>query len=222
VDGYGPNHSADMENFERSKGAYSLMLVAVKGLVPELEGYAEKVVWVPQYFDNIFFSPSIGRTDEYDVCFLGNLNPNCLEIRKKFIEELNKKYKLIVGGSGLGPMYYGTSCADFYMRSKIAVELPKGIPNRELLFSDRIYRAMGLGCLFITLDSLGIEQMFTPGIHLDVYDGTVGGLCERIDYYLEHEDERKKIALEGQKEILEKHTISVRVKQYLEEIKKVL
>ncbi|MCK4359397.1 MAG: glycosyltransferase family 1 protein [Candidatus Cloacimonetes bacterium] len=224
VDGYGSTNPPDDKEFEKIKGLYDLMLVSVKGLVPELEEYAKKIVWSPQYFDNTFFKPTIKRTDAFDICFLGNVCPKTLN-RLEFINVLRRKYKILVGGAELGKMFIGSiALASFYMQSKIAIDIPGSLyPRKELMISQRLYQAMGLGCLFISQQVPSIEQLFVPKIHLDVYeDNTIESLCSKIDYYLEHQDELKKIALVGQKEILDKHIISVRVKQYIQEIRKLL
>jgi spore maturation protein CgeB len=91
----------------------------------------------------------------------------------------------------------------------------------ELQMSDRIYKILGCGCFCLTQPIQGLEQLFQDGKHLVVFDG-YEDLCNKIDYYLKHEEEREKIALEGQKEVFEKHTINIRVKEYLKEIEKML
>lgn len=224
VDGYGATNPPDDKNFEKVKGIYDLMLVSVKGLVPELEGYAKKVVWSPQYFDNTFFKPTIKRTDVFDICFLGNVWLETCN-RLKFIDVLRKKYKILIGGGVSGNTVIGPAAvANFYTQSKIAIDIPGSLyPRKELMIPQRLYQAMGLGCLFISQWVPGMGQFFIPKIHLDMYnDNTIESLCNKIDYYLEHQDELKKIALAGQKEILDKHTISVRVKQYIQEIEELL
>lgn len=225
VDAYSPKDTVGGENFEKTKGIYDLMLVSVKGLVKDFQefNYAHRIVWVPQYFDNTFFKPTIERTNEYDVCFLGNVYP-AASYRFDYLRILESNFKTLKGGYGFGRVITGRESADFYMKSKIAIDIPSFLPGRELLMSERIFKAMGLGCLFLSQNVVGLKQLFTPGLHLDVYGDTMGGLCKKVEYYLNHPDELKKIAEAGQREVLEKHTISVRVKRYLkvieEEIRK--
>jgi len=224
VDGYGLTNPPDDKEFEKVKGIYDLMLVSVKGLVLELEGYAKKVVWSPQYFDNTFFKPTIKRTDAFDICFLGNVCPKTLN-RLNFIDALRKKYKILIGGGVSGNTIIGSKAvANFYSQSKIAIDIPGSLyPRKELMIPQRLYQAMGLGCLFVSQWVPNMEQLFIPKVHLDMYeDNTIEGLCSKIDYYLEHQDELKRIALAGQNEIMKNHTIEVRVKQYIQEIRKLL
>ena len=218
-DGYSPRGPEAGQLFQETAGIYDLSLIAVQGLLQDFRAvnYSPRLAWTPQYFDNIFFRPTIPRTDEYDVCFLGNIYPAARH-RLDYIAALEQRFKVLKGGNGLGQLLYGTECANAYMRSKIAIDIPNKLPRIEMLFSDRIYRAMGLGCLFLSQHVIGIEQMFKLGVHLDMYDNTIQGLCNKVRYYLDRSDELKHIARAGQQEILTYHTISVRVKQYLAEI----
>lgn len=222
-DGYSPLDSITGKNFEQTKGIYDLALVTVKGLLADFEEmeYCDWVAWAPQYFDDVFFKPTIRRTDEFDVCFLGNIYPHATH-RYQFLDALEARFKVLKGGNELGGLVYGKACADFYMRSKIAIDIPSGLPPKKLLFSDRIYRAMGLGCLFISQNVTGIERMFTLGVHLDMYDNTIKDLCAKIEHYLKHPEELKRIARAGRKEIMKRHTIGIRVRQYVKAIEQVM
>lgn len=241
VDGYGPNHPVDKNNFEKSAGAYDLVLCGVKGLVEELLnfGFSKKVVWTPQYYDPTFYGHSnfSERTDSYDVCFIGSFYPLAPD-RPKFITALSKKYKIIVNGyigynrsighdkyngyRGHGGYIQGKECSSVYLSSKISFDTNKNVSKSSLLISSRVFMCMANGCLFLAPPTKDLDLLFIPGKHLDTYDGTIEGLCEKVDYYLAHDEERKTIARQGMLEIFEKHTIAVRVKEYIKEIKEML
>jgi spore maturation protein CgeB len=87
--------------------------------------------------------------------------------------------------------------------------------------SDRIFKAMGCGCLFICPPMSGLYRFFIPGKHLVTYDGSVDDLKTKVKYYLEHDAEREEIAKNGQIEILRNHTITTRVIQYINAIKEI-
>ena len=55
-----------------------------------------------------------------------------------------------------------------------------------------------------------ICDYFTPGVHLETYTSR-GELKEKIRYYLDHDDEREQIAQNGFDEVLNKHTVLMRV-----------
>lgn len=227
-DAYGPDFIPDVEFFKSIKGKFDLILVAVKGIVPQLKGYADRVAWGPQYYDSVYYKPTIKRLDSRyvvrNVCFIGNNNKGISPDREIYIPKLYEKYKIKVIGKGFDVVsfYIETSeIADIYRNSKIALNFITKLNPCDLQMSDRIYKALGCGCFCLTQPIPGLDQLFQDGKHLVVFDG-YNDLIEKIDYYLEHEDEREKIALEGQKEVLKKHTINVRVREYLKEIEKIL
>jgi spore maturation protein CgeB len=90
-----------------------------------------------------------------------------------------------------------------YASSSIAISYSHFNINRY--FSDRLIRAMGSGCFTLSHHYDGIELDFEVGKHLDSFT-SLAGLKEKIDYYLEHEDERNKIASEGYKHVHENFT----------------
>lgn len=224
VDLYGPTNYPDDEEFKKVKGIYDLMLVAVKGIVSDLEGYAKKVVWSPQYYDPTFFGYSnfSERSDIYDVCFIANLHVVAPD-RKKFVEVLSGRFKIMTAGGGISRGYVvGKNSSLIYLSSKMSFDTNKSLPETSLGFSDRLFKCMANGCLFLAPPIKDLELLFIPGEHLDTYDGTIEKLCEKIDYYLGHDEERKKIAKQGMAEIYKKHMIDIRVKHYIKEIEEML
>lgn len=227
-DAYGPNFYPDIDFFKQIKGKFDLILVAVKGIVPQLEGFAKKVVWGPQYYDHNYYKPNIGRLDSncemYDVCFIGNNNGGISPYRNEYIPKLYEKYRIKIIGRGFNVPSISIETkeiANIYRNSKIALNFITVLNPCSLQMSDRIYKILGCGSFCLTQAIPDLEQLFQDGKHLVIFDG-YEDLCNKIDYYLKHEEEREKIALEGQKEVLEKHTINIRVNQYIEEVKKIL
>ena len=91
-----------------------------------------------------------------------------------------------------------------------------GWPHRSKSNSSRMYRTMDSGSFYLNTDTKGTNEIFTPGVHYDVYKDE-DDLIEKIIYYLTHEEERAKIALAGQKEVQEKHQFENRLKQIIED-----
>jgi len=227
-DAYGPLFSPDIEFFKQIKGKFDLILVAVKGIVPQLEGFAKQVVWGPQYYDHSYYKPNIERLDPrceiYDTCFIGNNNGGISPDRNEYIPKLYEKYKIKVVGRGFSVPSIAVETkeiANIYRNSKIALNFITKINPVELQMSDRIYKVLGCGCFCLTQPIIGLEQLFQDEKHLAIFT-TYEDLVNKINYYLNHNYEREQIALEGQKEVLRKHTINIRVNQYLEEIRKIL
>jgi len=90
-----------------------------------------------------------------------------------------------------------------YRGCKIAI----GISQLELrrYTSDRLFRAMGCGPLYLARWRPGIELDFERGVHLDWWR-TLDELEEKINYYLAHDTERQKIAQAGMELVHTRHT----------------
>lgn len=81
-------------------------------------------------------------------------------------------------------------------------------------WSDRIPETLGRGGFLLHPYVPGIEDHFTDGEHLRLWEaGNWGELGRLIDYYLSHEDERRQIAKQGRAHVLAHHTYTVRVRQ---------
>lgn len=66
----------------------------------------------------------------------------------------------------------------------------------DLYFSNRTWYTLGCGGFLLTLVSPSLQEIFGRGKELDWFE-TVEECCEKIDYYLKHDDQRRKIAASG-------------------------
>ena len=78
--------------------------------------------------------------------------------------------------------------------------------------SDRIYRIMGSGCFCLAKKYEGMP--FVDGLHLRTWK-TFPELISLIKYYLEHEDERKQIAIKGNEFVKENFTFDAMIKNLI-------
>jgi len=103
-------------------------------------------------------------------------------------------------------------------------------PTLEQSWSARLYRVLCAGGLYLTTETRGLNKVFkcypnegefiSDDQELVVFKGK-DDLIKKIDYLLEHDDLRKKIAENGQKKVLAKHTFINRIEQMLEMINNV-
>lgn len=207
------------EKWDELKGVPDIIISSVLGVVNRLKGYAKQmVVWRPQYYDNVYYALNLKEMGEkeYDVCFIGSCNGDNKRI--EWLDELNKIFNIkIVGGHpNFGSdRYFGYKMANLYYRSKIAIDISRSWRVEEdFQVSDRLYKAMGCGCFYLTYPIGKLEPLFIKGEHLDCYDGTFESLINKIKYYLKMEKLRKKIAKAGQEEILKRHTLRIRLGEY--------
>jgi len=77
---------------------------------------------------------------------------------------------------------------------------------------------LACGTLLITVKPEDMQAAgFKNGEHFVVFKG-LDDLKKKINYYLKHEKERKKIALKGMKFVHSHHNNDIRVKQFIDKI----
>lgn len=101
-----------------------------------------------------------------------------------------------------------------YSSAKIALGIQQ-VATSKTYVSTRTYEVLGSGAFHITQYSEGVENYFKKGVHLE-WSKSAEETLELVDYYLTHDDEREKIALNGQKEVNEKHRLVHRAKSDLD------
>lgn len=145
---------------------------------------------------------------EYDVCFVGYVNS------ENRIAALDALFKAIPN------FFWGQrrfeEASQVYSRSKIVFNISM---KREL--NMRVFEAMASGSMLLTDDIPMIHNYFKDGEHLVLYKDHKD-MIEKAKYYIEHEEEREKIAQAGLKAVLAKHTIDHRLQEMLKVAKIVL
>ena len=82
----------------------------------------------------------------------------------------------------------------------------------------RVFDIMGAGGFLVTSFTSDFLDFFVPGEDFIYYE-SISDLIEKTDYYMTHEEERKKIAENGHKKICNDHTFDHRVQEILSFIK---
>ncbi len=152
------------------------------------------------YWPHFGYNPSLFRKIDgekriYDVTFTGNFNPNVQGERLKWlhrIAQLNSKYNIKIFNN-----VYNEEYAKVLNMSRIVFNRSiKGEMNM------RVYEAIACGALlFLEEENLEVRDMLVPDKEVVLYNND--NLEELIDYYLNHEEEREKIATAGHKRIQE-------------------
>jgi len=76
----------------------------------------------------------------------------------------------------------------------------------------RMFEATGVGALLMTESATNLPDFFEPGREVVPYD-SVDDLVDKIRHFLAHEEERRRIAAEGQRRTLTEHTYGRRIRQ---------
>lgn len=84
----------------------------------------------------------------------------------------------------------------------------------ETGLSLRVWDILGCGGFLLTNYQAEIEDYFTIGRDLEVYD-SMAELTDKVNYYLAHEDERVEIAVHGYEKTAAFHTYETRLAQIL-------
>lgn len=182
-------------------------LVAQKNYIESLSEYSDGVEWLPLWAP-IQVEPASQL--DIDVCFRGNLDPHLHPKRAKFFEELGRLTNLDAKTGRY---------VEAFPRSKIVVN--QSVKD-DLNF--RVFEAMMCGTLLLTprMDN-GLLELFEDGVHLVTYeDGNACDAAEKCNYFLEHEQERAKIAAAGRARVCQKHTEAARaveLEQYLQSVR---
>ena len=84
--------------------------------------------------------------------------------------------------------------------------------------SPKIYEALACKSFVLVDRQQDVFRLFEDGTHLVGFDG-IEDLREKINFYLRHPGEREKIARQGYREVMEKHTYKHRIKKMLSALK---
>jgi hypothetical protein len=138
-----------------------------------------------------------------DVVFVGSKNYHFEhKWRPELISWLRKTYGsrfTHVGGDGDTGTLRGDTLNRMYANSKVAVGDTLCVNfDYPLYHSDRLWEASGRGGAQVFPRITGLDQWFKDGEHLLYYDfGDFDGLRAKIDWMLEHDDEREQIRRAG-------------------------
>lgn len=169
----------------------------------------------------------------YDIVFIGNNYdnfPSRIEASRKILQPLmDRNYNIMIFGNewwldagrpfSIPPRYYGGYLASEDLRSvcasvPIIIGLHSVVDSRTML-SMRTFEILGCAGFHLTQWTPAVEHYFCHRRHL-VWTRSRRETIDLVDYYLDHPEERGKIAFQGRQEVLEKHTYRHRVQTILD------
>lgn len=161
----------------------------------------ENPIWLPHAFEPQAYFKTEMAEKKHDVCFIGHVN------NQKRAEHLDRLFR---------------EFPNFDYGQALFEEAGKRFCNSKIVFNIamtddlnmRVFEAMGTGSFLLTNWIPTIEDVFEDGKHLVLYRSE-DEMIEKAKYYLEHDEEREKIAQAGYEEVLSKHTIQHRVNTML-------
>lgn len=145
--------------------------------------------------------------------------------RRRALIELSKHYRVNVYSNSdvsdllriqyCGSVDYWSEMPKVFRMSKINLNFT--IPNIKSGIPLRIWDVLGCGGFLLTNYQAEIPYYFNEGEDLVCFDG-LEDLCEKVGYYLEHEEERKRIAWNGYRKVREKHSYIERIHTILDTV----
>lgn len=118
------------------------------------------------------------------------------------------------------PPVFGIDMYNLFRHSRIVLNFHIGVAG-EYAGNMRMFEVTGSGSCLLTDNKKNIRDLFEPDSEVVVYDNR-DECVEKILWLLEHEEERKKIALAGNKRTLQTHTVARRCESVIEIINSIL
>ena len=198
----GPSYDYRLSLAKRS----DIVFTAQKPSVEQFARDGVSAMWLPCGVEPQAYPKFELASQHYDVCFIGYIN--CEER----IDALDRLFKEIPNFF-FGQRLFETA-ARVYADSKVCFNIAL---NDDV--NMRNFEVLGAGGFLLTKRIAALEELLEDGVHCIMWD-TLDDAVAKAKYYLEHEEERKKIAEAGYQHVIAKHTIDHRVDVILNEIKK--
>ena len=112
------------------------------------------------------------------------------------------------------PPVFGIDMLELFMRSKIVLNFHIGVAG-DYAGNMRMFEVTGVGSCLLTDNKKNMPELFNIDREVVVYDNEEDCIS-KVKWLLDHEDQRKKIALAGQKKTLQYHTVENRCKAIFE------
>ena len=200
------------KRIRRLAEGYDLLLCAQQLAAQRLP----RAVWVPLGCDPEIHGPAARNGLKHDLAFVGNDGGIP---RKLILQEMRERYP----NSFIGRAPY-TRMREIYGQSKLGFHYIECTSPLKDHVSMRVYEVLASGTLLLAnalapgaFESVGLKE----GEHLAVYRSPKE-LFEKVDYYLRHEEERRRIAAAGSTEVLRRHTYQLRAEKIVQAIKEKL
>ncbi|MCK5320473.1 glycosyltransferase family 1 protein [Candidatus Parcubacteria bacterium] len=209
---------------------YDLMISSLPNCVKLFRGWGIKSEYLPLAFEKTILD-KLKKNISYNITHIGGYSPIHNE-RNKTLEAVAKNNTIDFWGYGTDNLdenspiknhfhgeAWGLDMYDILYNSKIT--LTKHIKKVAQNYANNmtLYEATGCGCLLIADTKDNLSELFEVGKEIETYSNDKE-LSEKINYYLSHEEERKKIAKAGQKRTLEDHTYEKRTQELISIINK--
>jgi hypothetical protein len=159
-----------------------------------------------------------------EVAFIGQANA---PERVACMREIAKRFDLKLYGLGWEDVGLKATAQEVFIPeyrkicagAKVVLGWNNDTAKIDLYFSNRTWFTLGCGGFLLTAYSPSLEEMFGRARELDWFE-TVEECCEKISYYLTHDEERSQIAAAGYKLAHSQYSYDSMVKKIIADIEK--
>lgn len=172
----------------------------------------------PPIDPTLFWSNETSK--DIDVSFVGSTT-GYRSIRGEFLDYISANSKIEVlkaGGQAENPLTW-QNYANILRRSKISLNFSHSIDEEHQLKA-RVIEALASDSLLIENENNETTSFFTPFEDYVTFSNK-DDLIDKINYYLTHEDERRRISRNGYNKVLSQHTGFAYYKDVFDALKKV-
>jgi spore maturation protein CgeB len=168
--------------------------------------------------------PGADSPRQYDVAFVGGVNPLVHKRRTHLLEDLCARRRIDVWGYGDDALPPDSSIRAHFHGEAWGVDMYRVLASTKIAINFhidvaeghvnnmRLYEATGMGALLLTDSGLNLEELFQVGAEVVSYHG-IGDLTEAVDRYLLDESARCAIAAAGQRRTLAEHNVERRIEE---------
>ena len=166
---------------------------------------SHKTFYFPNAYPDDLITP-LNIEKVYDVGFCGNINN-----RGEWLNLINTKFKLKVDEFVIGnDMVESINKYKIHFNRNISDDL-----------NYRTFETLGCQTFLLTNETPGLSNLFEVGKHLVTYNNP-NDLFDKINYYLNNEEERNLISKNGYNHVIENHTYFQRMKYFISLINEII
>lgn len=203
---------------------YDLVFSSLPNMVEQINQIGVNSKYLKIAFEETVLDKITKLNKKFDVTHLGGYGP-IHQQRTQILEAVSNEINVDFWGYGLNNLsenslirknYHGEAWGmDYYnilANSKITLTSHISSVAGDYANNMTLFEATGCGALLITDYKKNLGELFELDKEIVAFK-TTEELIKKIHYYLEHEDERLKIALAGQKRTLKEHTYFHRMQE---------
>lgn len=220
---------------------YNFVITEDSGSVPVYSRNRIKALHIPLAVNPAYYSPmEVPDKYQYDICFVGSALPIRLKTFDEMATFLKKKNFILIGRwweklknyEMLKPHILNRTIppnevAKYYNGAKIVLNIhrtPNDVnrnPNKIPAYTpnNRTFDIAACKAFQLATCRNDLEKYFTLDKEMICYQG-IQDLKDKIEYYLNHDDERKAIAENAYQRTMKDHTYVSRLEELIEMLKK--